>query len=613
MMDPLPLSENNSQLISCKPVTSLSPKPSGRFWRFFPAGFRLVRGRGVVYLGYLLVGWLLPRLAYGLLYGRFRPYLRPVVQGGVMAGAAGLLVLASVHCEPLGVLGTAGSLLAAAAVRPLSEKWFVKRMVREARTLTAERRLGGNQALFTSWDRLPIDPQTRRAVERRQARHPGEELVLGRFDRDGRIAWSFGPIPGLPSIPAAEFIPRRRFDLNLVLIGERVLVKKAFRKDRKAFAGEWLALSRLAGRARVPALHRADERAGILYKNFIPAKTVREALVEQGAEILLAQTDGDPRLTGLPPAERLERISNRGREKVTAALSAEFLRNLEAELDRLHAGGVTGVSSTFGNVLVGPEDQAPWFIDLEGTRNHRSRGWFFQICRDRDRTEFNRRYGREILTEALARARLAEGTAKDPGWYAPVDFGGGLTTGGFWSVDSGTGRWESLNRRVIAPLVEGKRVLDLGSNNGLFPLLMLRAGAREIVGFEISPVFLDQARLVREILEWRDLRSYPLQLHQGDMRELLEKDWGSFDAVTAFCSLYYLEPGSMARVLQRVAEFAPLIIVQANDRTRPEASDRKAEKSSSRFLKKLLEDNGFSRVEVHKPRGFSRPLLVGRP
>ena len=32
------------------------------------------------------------------------------------------------------------------------------------------------------------------------------------------------------------------------------------------------------------------------------------------------------------------------------------------------------------------------------------------------------------------------------------------------------------------------------------------------------------------------------------MRELPEKDWGPFEAVTALCSLYYLDPGSMAQV-----------------------------------------------------------------
>jgi SAM-dependent methyltransferase len=597
-------------------ISRLSPprlRSAGRFRRFFPAAFRLVRRRSLGYLGYLLVGWLLPRLAYSLLNGRFRTTLRPLAQGGLWAGAAGLLVLAAVHFKPLWALGTAGFLVAAAAAgRPLVQKWSVNRMVREARTRTAERRLGKDPSVFTSWSRLPLDPQIRRTVEKHQARHPDVELVLGRFDRDGRIHFSLAPIPGLPSIQADEFLSRRRFDLTLVLIGDRVLVKKDFRGDRKAFSGEWLALSRLAGRARVPALHQADERAGILYKNFIPAKTVREALVEQGAEILLAQTERDPRLDGLPPSERLERVASRGREKVPAALSEEFLRNLETEMNLLHIQGVTGVSSTFGNVLVDPEGKAPWFIDLEGTRNHASRGWFFQICRDQDRTKLNLRYGREIMTEALARVHLAEGAREGPGWYAPVDFGGGLTSGGFWSVDSGTGRWESLNRRVVAPLVRGKRVLDLGSNNGLFPLMMLREGAREVVGFEISESFLGQARLVRQILEWRDLRSYPVRLQQGDMRELLEQDWGPFDAVTAFCSLYYLEPGSMARVIQKVSELAPLIIIQANDRTRPEASDRKTEKSSSRYLKNLLEVNGFSRVEIHNPRGFSRPLLVGR-
>ena len=41
-------------------------------------------------------------------------------------------------------------------------------------------------------------------------------------------------------------------------------------------------------------------------------------------------------------------------------------------------------------------------------------------------------------------------------------------------------------------------------------------------------------------------------------------------------------------------------------------TDNKAEKSSLSFLRALLEEHGFPRVDVFAPAGYSRPLLIGR-
>jgi len=148
----------------------------------------------------------------------------------------------------------------------------------------------------------------------------------------------------------------------------------------------------------------------------------------------------------------------------------------------------------------------------------------FVATRDSDRREFNRRFNASLLTEATARRSLHELKASVPqGYrdYAPIDFGGGLTVGQIASTDSGTGRWEFFNRRVVAPLVAGKRVLDLGSNNGSLPLMMARAGAREVVAVEYTPAIADFARMNARILQWRDVRPYNIQVLTGDMRLFL--------------------------------------------------------------------------------------------
>ena len=134
---------------------------------------------------------------------------------------------------------------------------------------------------------------------------------------------------------------------------------------------------------------------------------------------------------------------------------------------------------------------------MPGVRRYATSSAWFLAERDADLRAFNERFGRSLLTEADARRTLGRLKADvPPGYrdYAPIDFGGGLTIGQVASTDSGTGRWDFFNGAIVGPIVAGKRVLDLGSNNGSMPLMMLRAGASEVVAIERTPQIAEFAR-----------------------------------------------------------------------------------------------------------------------
>jgi SAM-dependent methyltransferase len=159
---------------------------------------------------------------------------------------------------------------------------------------------------------------------------------------------------------------------------------------------------------------------------------------------------------------------------------------------------------------------------------------------------------------------------------------------------------------VVAPLVAGRRVLDLGSNNGSLPLMMARAGAAAVVGLEMTPQIADFARFNARVLAWRDQRPYDIRIENGDMRRMLTGEFGRFDVVTAFCSLYYLPEADMARIIRAAADMGATMILQSND-----VIDNLP--AHTRDLQRLLSDNGYADVEVHTYPGFARSLLVGRP
>lgn len=283
---------------------------------------------------------------------------------------------------------------------------------------------------------------------------------------------------------------------------------------------------------------------------------------------------------------------------------------MEHVLDGFHRRGIVGVRYALDHLRVGPGGTVR-LAALSGVRVLRGRGLRFQIERDRDRVEINRRFGLALLTETSVRDLLRDVRQKLPaGWYqeyAPIDFGAGVSVGRFAMTDSGTGRWDVFNRDVVAPLVRGARVLDLGSNNCSLPLMMLRSGAAEVLAVERSPVLAEAARANARVFEWRDMRPYKLQIHVGDMRDVLQQDWGRFDVVTAFCSLYYLPESDMAAIIRHAAKMGATLILQSNEGAENIPASR-AER-----LKDLMQENGYGHVRVHAFGDFARPLLVGVP
>lgn len=301
--------------------------------------------------------------------------------------------------------------------------------------------------------------------------------------------------------------------------------------------------------------------------------------------------------------ERLKLIAPEGNGVAAVDAGADEIERL---MNRAHAAGITSVASSFANV-VRTADGTLAFGDLTKARKHQPGGIHFMASRDADRKAFNRSFNMSVLTEATARQSLRQLKSQVPeGYrdYAPIDFGCGLTIGQVASTDSGTGRWDFFNRHVVAPLIAGKRVLDLGSNNGSLPLMMLRAGAREVVAVEFTPAIAEFARLNARILSWRDVRPYDIHVLTGDMRLFLSEDMGVFDVVTAFCSLYYLPEEDMARIISKAAAMGAVLILQAND-----AIDNLPAKALD--LHRLMRDNGYPEIQVHTPGGFARPLLVG--
>jgi len=124
-------------------------------------------------------------------------------------------------------------------------------------------------------------------------------------------------------------------------------------------------------------------------------------------------------------------------------------------------------------------------------------------------------------------------------WYQPVDFGNGIVAhvttppdwkpAPEWDQHRGLAKWDFIVERHI-PDVSGKRILDLGCNNGIISLELAKKGAGEVVGidrdakirqrtFDCLPEqdIIAQANFVKKAFEIINKVDYPVTYLASDI------------------------------------------------------------------------------------------------
>lgn len=533
-------------------------------------------------------------------------------QHGSVAWFGGLI--SSLVVEPVAMR------LALASQRP--EQWLrrairgfcLKAELRRWRGRGGEIRAAAERRSRMSVDALGLAPEQLDVLRSRLTRE--REVVVAEVDQDGFFLSHFGPLPYLPTVESAAFMPRRRYQVQLVAQNGWVGVKKCYRGQVDRFLNELSALHILgAAGGRVPVILDVDFDALTITTSLIRGETLRERLARQGAVLRDRDMVQDPALAAMPERERLATCVENGARIVRQVVDESFLQEVYRQLQLVHAAKIAWGDIKTGNVVIEQETGLPWLIDFDTAADcHRMNRFSFRVLCDRDIERFNRHFGCQRWTYRRIREhrRLQGGTLLDGPLYAPVCVGYGIHFGRIWSIGSGVGRWKCILRDRLLPL-DGKRVLDLGANNALTSLEMLRAGAREVVAIELSDEAIRQGETLRQLYEWADSRPYYLRYVQASMADLPRLELGEFDLVIALCSLYYLSAEEMLRVAQHVRQHAPIFVLQANHNPnlkRP--NEELVRKSRIEFLEDLLKTSGFAERMVFSHPGYLRPLVIGR-
>ncbi len=434
---------------------------------------------------------------------------------------------------------------------------------------------------------------------------------IATFDQDNRVLSDIGPIPFFADVLTTpqEFRKRARNVLELVTYKDVVCIRKTY-GNRSNFEQEVLALHALTGVPGVPRLLAVQHTPPAIYESFVMGRSIGSLMTSRGASVSVQYRVS----TSFDAPDRWNPgTMAQARDVAVQALRASAERDVIAKaadlIDRIHLHGVTIGDVKYGNVLV--VDGLPYICDFEGAEVHSRNDWRFVNDRATDREKFNYFFDGDVLSERAFRGTVALLAREKPDlFYAPIYYGHGYESRAPGSIELGSGKWHFI--RPYLPDLVGKSIVDLGCNNALLPLEMLRAGARRVTGYELNPTVARYARLNHHWFEFVDNKRYlGFQLIEGHMHEACDRDWSGYDVATAFCSLYYEEPEEIARIVRTFSKAIDCFVVQANE-NRDEHAGVLLERSSLRFLRDVLGANGYPDQTVIEFPYYDRPLVIGR-
>jgi tRNA A-37 threonylcarbamoyl transferase component Bud32 len=459
-----------------------------------------------------------------------------------------------------------------------------------------------------SIDNLGLSPHELQRLQEEIVELP--EIVIADIDQDGHLLSRYGPIAGAQNVLPEDFLKRKRNDLQMVAIGEKVGVKKNFNQNRKGFLSELEVLHSLRGRCNVPAILDLDFSNLSIVFSFIPGVVIREELARRGAKIRHRDLDGDQNYQSLSRDEQKRRRIVTSRRVLNDYFHLDMKEEIFSELKKIHKLGVLVTDLKYGNIIIERDTGIPFFIDFDFAKNFGyPRGIQGEVKRDIEIKRFNFIFDSNKPTRKRLLQEIKEISQTDPqGHEFSVIFGHGLAFGRTWDVSFGEGLWHYLIEPNI-PKLDGMRILDLGCRDPLFSLRMLLKGASEVVRIEPDEQWGGNTRFLKEGFEWSYSSTLNLIVLNSKMEEISSLKLGNFDFIFAQESLFSLPVQAFESLLQYLCTLSNKVIIHClqnpNEITPESCYEASLENNIS-----ILERNGFHVDRVISPKGCTRQLLI---
>lgn len=160
------------------------------------------------------------------------------------------------------------------------------------------------------------------------------------------------------------------------------------------------------------------------------------------------------------------------------------------------------------------------------------------------------------IAPAAGAADVAARVASLAPWFQNIELGAGLWTAPDHELGDYPGFKFARFAHALPADLTGKSVLDIGCNAGYYSIEMKRRGAARVVGIDSDERYLDQARLVTELLGFGGIEFRRMSVY--DVAALGER----FDLVIFMGVLYHLRHPMLALDLIREHVTRDLLLFQ---------------------------------------------------
>ena len=194
-------------------------------------------------------------------------------------------------------------------------------------------------------------------------------------------------------------------------------------------------------------------------------------------------------------------------------------------------------------------------------------------------------------------------------WYQNVKFNDEVSAISSHSKLSGEYAWNYI-KQLLPESLEGKRILDLGSNAGLFCIRAAQMGAKEVVGIERDSRHLKQSALLKKYFDVSNVKFI-----DGNLENLSSMNLGNFDIIFAIAVLYWIGRGGGSvkghhydkqyrdveiKFIQHVTTLSDEFIVRA----------RGTRYNNSGYYSKLFNNRGFDLIKLINEDDSSHEMML---
>ncbi len=150
-----------------------------------------------------------------------------------------------------------------------------------------------------------------------------------------------------------------------------------------------------------------------------------------------------------------------------------------------------------------------------------------------------------------------EELGEEQSWNHDIDLPFGIKTIGQEQVSHGKNRvkWERIENYIRKIDISGKRVLDVGCNEGFFSLKLAEMGAKEVVGIDADKLRLNKAEFVSEVLGVENVRYELVDIFD----DCIEK-YGYFDFILCMGFLHRIPYPYQA--ISQLAKLSDMILFE---------------------------------------------------